>query len=370
MFRFSINKWFWILPIFAAAVLITAGLNFPRRILYPSTGKFDFVSMTDAELGGDSRVVNFKKSETGLRLEYLLSDGFLIPFSGIIGWKQNQKELDISLFDTVMLKVKSTSPGLNLFMYYTINGYTRRETSLSYLLKEVTLPVSPHLTEYRKKLEDFSVPVWWYFYNREITEAPPEHDESRMAFFAVTSGDNYATGASQEIVLEELILYRDPAPLFLGAGVFFFLYYVVLFYINSKLKRKESPNFDQLTAGYKKIHPSVEMSNSEEGHWDRLISYIHNNYTDPSFSQTSITEALGFSVKKTAKLFKDYQQMTFKQYLNGLRIEEAKKLLISTDRKITEIAFVLGYNNQSHFNRIFKELTGLSPGEYRKREQR
>ena len=58
--------------------------------------------------------------------------------------------------------------------------------------------------------------------------------------------------------------------------------------------------------------------------------------------------------------------MTFKQYLNKIRLSEAKRLLKETDRQIADIAYHVGYKNVTHFHRIFKQNEKISPNEYRK----
>lgn len=66
------------------------------------------------------------------------------------------------------------------------------------------------------------------------------------------------------------------------------------------------------------------------------------------------------------RFFKLRTQKTFTQYLQQLRIAEAQKLLLETDRPIAEIAFQVGYENLSYFNRVFKKGTGKVPTKFRK----
>ncbi len=58
--------------------------------------------------------------------------------------------------------------------------------------------------------------------------------------------------------------------------------------------------------------------------------------------------------------------MSFTAYVNGLRIARARELLGMTSSSMLQIALTCGFGNQSHFNRVFKRITGLTPGEYRK----
>ena len=62
--------------------------------------------------------------------------------------------------------------------------------------------------------------------------------------------------------------------------------------------------------------------------------------------------------------------ITVIEYLTSVRIERAKQLLLATDQNCTEICFQVGYNNQSYFTRTFKDLVGIPPREFRKRNKR
>ena len=58
--------------------------------------------------------------------------------------------------------------------------------------------------------------------------------------------------------------------------------------------------------------------------------------------------------------------MTFTAYLNSMRIARAKELLQADHAPMLQIALACGFSNQSHFNRVFKRIAGMAPGEYRK----
>ena len=61
----------------------------------------------------------------------------------------------------------------------------------------------------------------------------------------------------------------------------------------------------------------------------------------------------------------DEFRMSFKQYLTQIRIHEAKRLLHETDRLVSDICLTVGFNSISHFNRVFKTMTSVSPLEFR-----
>jgi YesN/AraC family two-component response regulator len=63
---------------------------------------------------------------------------------------------------------------------------------------------------------------------------------------------------------------------------------------------------------------------------------------------------------------KHFDNLTFGEYIRKLRIEKAIDLLKSTKHSLSEIAYLTGFSDQSHFNRIFKKHTGKNPSEFKK----
>jgi len=58
--------------------------------------------------------------------------------------------------------------------------------------------------------------------------------------------------------------------------------------------------------------------------------------------------------------------LTFTDYLARVRIEKAKTLLLDPNRRVSEVAYEVGFQSLTHFNRVFRKLAGESPTSYRK----
>lgn len=99
------------------------------------------------------------------------------------------------------------------------------------------------------------------------------------------------------------------------------------------------------------------------------INYIDANY-DKLITLEEIARASHLSASRLAHVFKEQMGITIIEYLTSVRIERAKQLLLATDQNCTEICFQVGYNNQSYFTRTFKELVGMPPRDFRKRNKR
>lgn len=93
--------------------------------------------------------------------------------------------------------------------------------------------------------------------------------------------------------------------------------------------------------------------------------FIKKNYMQ-NISIEDIADSVYLSPSYLCTLFKKETNITLLGYLIQFRIDMAKKLLMKTHIKIVEIAGMVGYENPSYFNMIFKKMTGMTPSEYRK----
>jgi two-component system, response regulator YesN len=93
--------------------------------------------------------------------------------------------------------------------------------------------------------------------------------------------------------------------------------------------------------------------------------YIRNNYME-DINLKSIAEKFYMNSVYLGQQFKKYYGVHFNDYLNNIRINEAKKLLVRTNKKIYEIAESVGYKNTDYFVGRFQKVVGLSPSEYKK----
>ncbi len=96
------------------------------------------------------------------------------------------------------------------------------------------------------------------------------------------------------------------------------------------------------------------------------IKYIEENYTE-DIAMDDVVKVSMLSQSYFSYLFKSITRKTFVEYLNGIRISKAMELLRTTDRRVLDICLDVGFNNVNHFNKLFKQHTGVSPMQYRKK---
>lgn len=110
------------------------------------------------------------------------------------------------------------------------------------------------------------------------------------------------------------------------------------------------------------IIKKTDLSNITTG---EILHYIDDNYGN-DLTLPGLTKKFGLSESGLSKKIKAFTNMTFKEYLTKTRIEAAKSLLISSEKSITEIAVLCGYNSSNFFGDVFKKNMGMSPSSYKK----
>ena len=95
----------------------------------------------------------------------------------------------------------------------------------------------------------------------------------------------------------------------------------------------------------------------------QIVNYVDEEYRNP-ISIKVISYSFNISAAYLGRLFKQETGEGFSRYLNNLRIEKAKELLVSTNIKANKIALEVGYSDSNYFYNIFKKYTGIYPSEY------
>ena len=96
-----------------------------------------------------------------------------------------------------------------------------------------------------------------------------------------------------------------------------------------------------------------------------VAAYINNNFSQ-EITLASISEKFFISPCYFSRVFSRATGISFKEYLNGVRIKEAQQMLVNTNKTITNISEAVGYKTASHFGRNFTSIVGMTPSEYRR----
>lgn len=90
-------------------------------------------------------------------------------------------------------------------------------------------------------------------------------------------------------------------------------------------------------------------------------------HQDEDLSLGQVAKAVNTSSFYFCKLFKKATGLNFTDYVSRVRLEKAKSMLLNPNSRVSEVAFAVGFQSLTHFNRVFRKVLGESPTEYRRR---
>ena len=109
----------------------------------------------------------------------------------------------------------------------------------------------------------------------------------------------------------------------------------------------------------------MEMQVQDNDRINMVFNYVKDHFLE-EISLDAIAEISNMTVPSFCRYFKKITKKTFTRFVNEYRIVHASKLLAEKHTSIANISYESGFNNFSHFNKIFKEFTGKSASQYRK----
>jgi AraC-like DNA-binding protein len=95
----------------------------------------------------------------------------------------------------------------------------------------------------------------------------------------------------------------------------------------------------------------------------KAMAFIHAFYTEP-ISRSDVAAHVGLSERHLTRCFHQEVGLTPITYLNRYRVKQAKALLDTGEKGVTEIAVEVGFSSSSYFTRVFRDEVGVSPRDY------
>ncbi|WP_028526012.1 chromate resistance protein ChrB domain-containing protein [Runella limosa] len=135
------------------------------------------------------------------------------------------------------------------------------------------------------------------------------------------------------------------------------------------VKHLQSPFEDLLVTIFREVLTSATSPHKKTPSWAKELREILQDQIDTNLSLNlkEISKELDLNPSYLSREFSKYfDNLSYGEYIRKLRIEKAVELLENSNRTLTEIAYLTGFSDQSHFTRIFKKLKGQNPSEFRK----
>jgi AraC-like DNA-binding protein len=304
--------------------------------------------------------LTFQKGEGILRAGFLFSPDRHLRYAGIAFDPVDEGMRDVSGTTALRIHYRTrTNTPLILQIMLDLAGHTHPGDYQSQRCLMADLPPHTDWTELSIPLSEFKTPPWWYQGNHLSPSSPDRPDLSRFLSLGLGDAGVAPAGVPQEIEIRSLSFEGSWAPSFWIAallplpGLSFLVWQ----------SRRRSPG---VTAVISPLGYPLDIQNQEETDFRRIVSFIASHYSDPDLSLSMINKETGIAGVRISSILEKRTGLRFKPYLNEVRIEEAARLLAETDRTVTEIAFLVGYGNTTHFNRVFRSLKQVVAGEFRR----
>lgn len=107
-----------------------------------------------------------------------------------------------------------------------------------------------------------------------------------------------------------------------------------------------------------------EVEGNDDAMLKRVMKVVNENYTDSDFNVEVLCKKVGVSRAQLHRKMKELIGITTSEFLRNIRLEKAVELLKEGKINVTQVAYSVGFNNQTHFSTVFKSHYGVSPTEY------
>ena len=109
---------------------------------------------------------------------------------------------------------------------------------------------------------------------------------------------------------------------------------------------------------------NVEVKGNNDALMARIVKAVNAHYSDPSFNVESLTTEVGISRAQLHRKMKEITGVSTADFIRNIRLQQAERLIRERKVNITQVAYAVGFNNQSHFSTIFRRYYGMTPTEY------
>ncbi len=251
-------------------------------------------------------------------------------------------------------------------IYYVEKGEARtRIGEKSYVLKPGYLYLTPPFTLHDDECDSYFSLYYIHFYEKTL---------NKESIFDTYNFPIEIKANSLDLLLTERLLYINPDR--------YLRHYDPKLYDNP-------PTFSQYIADNNRMsmHSSIETqgilyqliskfletaeikTSNRDVRISKSLQYIHENI-NKDISVLTLSNIACLSEDHFIRLFRNEMGHTPLKYINLKKVEKAQLLLLTTEAPIRDVAFELSIDNISYFNRIFKQYTGKTPGEYRSEHNR
>lgn len=359
--------------VFLTCVLALICLNqfFIRDSLLPAQASvipWKLETVTDVEKGGTSSI-SVNDSSLSLDYNYVLTRDVEYPHAtAIIAFSELQNAgrlVDMSGYSNATFKAKCAPHNLLSFHLHSFDPKATDPGNFpSYRIAEALFTCNEEWSDVAIDLRHLRVPEWWLeTFKVEISDQNYRLD--KVIAFSIGASRQGPANTSANVQISELTLRgRDWHYAWAFAGLFIFIWACFIFWLFKQYTKslildvKDKLQKDRPLMAHQQLSTEPQKDREKTS----LLRFVATEYADPDLSLEKTITTLGINRTKINEILKQELGLTFTAYLNKLRLTEAARLLSENENaNIAEIAYSVGYNNVTYFNKLFKNEYGCTP---------
>lgn len=109
---------------------------------------------------------------------------------------------------------------------------------------------------------------------------------------------------------------------------------------------------------------NIELKSNDERLMERIMNYINENIDNPELNVGTLASKVGLSRVQLHRKLKELTGLSSGDFIRNIRLKQASNLLKDKKMNISQVAYAVGFSNQTHFSTTFKKFYGISPSEY------
>jgi AraC-like DNA-binding protein len=107
-----------------------------------------------------------------------------------------------------------------------------------------------------------------------------------------------------------------------------------------------------------------EVKGNDEQLMERIMRSVNEHISDSTFNVEALTQDVGISRAQLHRKMKEMTGISTSDFIRNLRLERAAQLIRENKINVTQVAYDVGFSNQSHFSTVFRRHFGMTPTEY------
>ena len=353
------------LPILLLGILI---LTYFVRIkdfpVFPNSQNFEYKFYSDNSADSNTKIIRQLVNDSIIQLDYQISNKTKDPYAGVNVGPKGSTSIDLGHYNQLTIKLKGDElNGIGITLVTQNFLKVTKDKSLEILFYHI-FKISPGFNTYRINTNKFQIPDWWGENNRIEDASTIAPDLRNLEAINVSGAFTTNNGKMQSIEICSMAFSRNNKPL-ISIVIALEFVFILLIFLTLYIRGRIRENKQIITINYKPIDSKdIETPKSD------FIEFINKNFHNSQLTLEYISQETGVSPRKITVEIQTRFDCNLKTYINRLRMSESKRLLIETDFPIGEITYRVGFNNQTHFNRVFKAEMQISPSEYRSKNKK